>query len=461
MSKNPSLLTHLLSSLHQEFHSWRALFRSDWRWIFLLIFGLVTLILFSRPLPPKDIYLAVGQPGSTFELLGKKFVPYFEKEGIRLHLLSTHGSLESLIEVDDKGNTVSATLMTGGVAHDRPYPRLRSLGSIEYVPLWLFYTGPEYTGDKPFAYFSNKKVSIGPQDSASGITLKKILSLSGISIDDRPNLLHMGNKEGVDKLLAKEIDAICIMDGINGANVQELLMHPEIHLLSFTHAPAYVKKIPYLSVVTIPESSLDLKKLYPAKDVQMIASTVTLIVEKDMHPAVQSIFLLAAEKISNDLDQFFAKPEFFPAYIDHAIEISPVADRFYSGNRMHMLERLPAWLSSYIDRMWFILIGLLAIIYPLFRILPSYRSKHSVMLIEDDYDEIQEIDKKSALAKSEQEFMELLAQLDKLDIEARESWISSEQKFRLYTMKTALNLVRTQTLSRLEKLRMNRADKPK
>jgi hypothetical protein len=77
------------------------------------------------------------------------------------------------------------------------------------------------------------------------------------------------------------------------------------------------------------------------------------------------------------------------------------------------------------------------------------------MLVEDSYDEIQEIDQKSALAKTEQEYLELLADLDELDAETRMSWISSEEKIRLYTMKTHLNLVRTQILSRLEKHRLH------
>lgn len=455
MSKNPSLLAHIISSALQELHSWRALVRADWRWLFLLIFGVVILVLFSRPLPPSDIYLAVGQSGSTFEVLGKKFVPYFEKEGITLHLVNTHGSVESLADVNDKNNSISATLMTGGITEDGSFPELRSLGSIEYVPLWLFYSGPEYTGSKPFAYFADKKVSIGPVDSASEVTLNKILSLSALSIDGRSNLLRMGNKEGIAKLLAGQIDAVCIMDGINGSNIQELLAHPQIHLLNFSYASAYVKKMPHMSVVTIPKGSLDLSKLHPAEDIQMLASTVTLVVKKDMHPAVQSIFLMAAEKISKNLDQFFAKPEYFPAYIDHSIQISPEAEIFYSGSRIDVLDRLPIWLASYIDRMWFVMLGLLAVIFPLYQLIPGYRKKHSVMLIEDAYDEIQQIDQKSALVKSEQEYLELLAQLDELDAESRSSWISSEEKIHLYTMKAHVNLVRVQILSRLEKLRAN------
>lgn len=206
-----------------------------------------------------------------------------------------------------------------------------------------------------------------------------------------------------------------------------------------------------MGVVNIPKGSLDLQKVYPAEDIQMLASTVTLLVEKDMHPALQSIFLLAAEKISNELDQFFAKPEFFPAYVDHAVEMSATAKIFYEGGRLPMLERLPAWLSSYIDRMWLILLGLLAVIYPIIKLLPSYRRKQSIMIVEDAYDEIQEIDRLSADTSNLDALRTLLTRLDRLDKETRDGWVSSDEKNRLYAMKGALNLVHNQVLSRVEK----------
>lgn len=451
MSRNPSLISHLRNSLAQELHSWMNLIRTDWHWLLLLCVGITALIILSRPLPPKDVYFAVGQEGSTFEMLGKKFIPYFEAEGVHLHLVNTQGSAKSLVDLAEKGNAVNAALMIGGVADSGAYPGLRSLGSVEYAPLWLFYRGPEFHGPKPFAYFSTKQVSVGPSGSAAEIILRRILALSGISIEGRPNVLKIPNKDAISRLLSNEIDGVFIMDGFNSPNIQELLQHPDIHVLNFSYAPAYVKKLPYMSVVTIPKGSLDLNKAYPAEDIQMLASTVTLLIGKDMHPAVQSIFLLAAEKISNELDQFFAKPEFFPAYVDHAVAISPIAKRFYEGGRMPMLERLPVWLSSYIDRMWLILLGLLAVIYPIFRLLPSYRSKHSLMIIEDGYDEIQEIDQLSANTNNPDLLRKLLIRLEQLDKDTRDGWVSSEEKNRLYTMKGALNLVRNQVLSKLEK----------
>jgi len=73
------------------------------------------------------------------------------------------------------------------------------------------------------------------------------------------------------------------------------------------------------------------------------------------------------------------------------------------------------------------------------------------MIIEDGYDEIQEIDQLSANTNNPDLLRKLLIRLEQLDKDTRDGWVSSEEKNRLYTMKGALNLVRNQVLSKLEK----------
>ena len=181
----------------------------------------------------------------------------------------------------------------------------------------------------------------------------------------------------------------------------------------------------------------------------MLASTVTLLVESDMHPVIQQIFLLAADKISNEIDQFFANPEFFPAYIDHAVPLSPVAKRFYDEGPPAFRGSLPLWLINYVDRIWFLLVGTIAVIYPLLKLFPSYRHMRSVLLISDAYSEIQGIEQRAAQARDNDELQSLVDELNALDAETTGSWISSVEINRLYTMKSALNLVRTQISARL------------
>lgn len=450
--QNPSLILHTRDSLYQECQAWWGLLKSEWYWLLVLVSGAVLLLAFTRPLPPKDVYLAVGQAGSTFEALGQKFVPIFAKEKIRLHLVNTSGSGSSLQDLADKDIQVNAALMVSGIPEKDKYPNLYSLGSIEYVPLWLFYHGASPVISGTIANFSNKKVAIGPEGSGTEIILERILSLSNIALDAGATFLKIPNKDAAEKLISGELDAVFILDGINGPNVQKLLSHDDIHVFNFEYAKALAKKIPYLEVVEIPKGSLDLKTLRPATDISMLASTVSLLVEKDMHPAIQYLFLLGAEKVSNDVDQFFAKPDLFPAYLDHNIPLSPVANRFYENGAPALKDSLPLWLSSYLDRIWILLIGVLAVIYPVFKLFPSYRHTRAAMLIADAYEEILEIEQRAAECDSLETLQKMIDRLEEMNADSRQISIASDDINRLYSMKSALNMVHTQLIEQKNRL---------
>ena len=447
--KRPSLVRHTRESVTQEIDAWMGLIKGEWKWILVLLFGLLILVAFTRPLPPQEVYLAVGQRGSVFGTLGEKFVPLFAEEGIDLHLIYTAGSAASLAELVDKDELPNAALMVGGIAAKGKFQNLLSLGSVEYVPLWLFYRGPEFESRELLENLSGKRVAVGLDGSAEQIMIKKLLGLSGISLEGRPNLLKATNQVAAEKLISGEIDAMLIMDGIDGQVVQRLLADKALHIANFAYAPAYVKKLPFLKTVSIPMGSLDLQAHNPTQDIQMLASSATLLVEDDMHPVVQQIFLLAADKISNEIDQFFADPEFFPAYIDHAVPLSPIAKRFYDEGPPAFRGSLPLWLVNYVGRLWFLVVGAAAVVYPLLKIFPNYRHMRSELLIGDAYSDIQKIEQEAALLDSNEELQSLVDELNALDAETTGSRISAVEISRLYSMKSALNLVRTKIVSRL------------
>lgn len=448
--KNPSLLRHTRDTLIQELWAWITLFRTEWRWVLIFAFGVSVLLFFTKPLPQKDVYLAVGQHGSKFEFLGEKFTTYFSKQGLKLHLVNTMGSGASLAELADEDVNVDAALLVGGVANKGQFSNLLSLGSVETIPLWIFYRGKEFDGKSAYDFFHTKKVAIGNVGSASESVLKKTLALSGIELQKQDNFLQIPDQQAVQMLIDGQIDAMCIMDGINAPNVIKLLAQHELHILNFPHAAAYVKKLPFFSAVVIPAGALDLKAGYPSKDITMLASTGTLLVEQDLHPVIQQTFLLAADAIGKQDDQFFSNPDFFPKYVDRTIPLSPVARKFYEEGPPSFRDRVPLWLINYVDRIWFLLIGVFALIYPLFKLFPSYRSMRSVMLIEDAYDEIQAIENEATQTTSASVLQALMDRLLGLEVEIRQWSISSEEMNRLYTMKSALNLIK-QFIANLQK----------
>lgn len=449
-AKNPSIVRYTRNTFAQELMAWVMLLRSEWKWALVIVVGMFFLLVFTKPLPPRDVHLAVGQEGSKFELIGKKFIPYLADQGISLHLIHTKGSAANIATLADPKSSVDAALAVGGVASKGQYPQLQSLGSIEYIPLWIFYRGKEIQGSGAYQFFSTKRVAIGNIGSASATVLEKLLALTGITLEKQPNFLQIPDKEAIEKLLAGEIDAICIMDSINAPNVQTLLKAKNLNILNFPLAPAYVKKLPFFSAVVLPMGGLDLKAARPSQDIKLLASSGVLLVDKAMHPAIQQAFLIAANEVAKSDEQFFATPEFFPAYIDYSIPESPTAKRFYDQGPPLFADRIPLWLINYLDRIWLLALGGFAVIYPLFKLFPSYRRLRSIMLIEEGYEKIQSIENLLLNSNGVYELEKLIDQLNQLDKESVGWSVASEEMNRLYTMKSALNLVKQQIYLQLQ-----------
>jgi TRAP-type uncharacterized transport system substrate-binding protein len=448
-----NLVRFLKNRLKEEHLAWRILLREEWVSLLVLFCGLVLLVIFTRPVPPGDVTLAVGQPGSTYELIGERYKEIFAREGVTLKLVNTKGSRESLEEAADGKSPVNAGLLLGGIAHKGEYPELYSLGSVDYLPLWLFYRGPVLKGQDALGYLKGKPIAIGLEGSGTELLLKKMLAMRGIHLrEDDANFRRLPHTEAMQQLLDGEIVAMAIVDGFDSPTIQNLLAHPELKIFDFAYAAAYVKRMPYLDTVVIPRGSLNLIKLDPPEDIHMIASTVTLLVEKGMHPAIQQLFLTATNEIGDENNLFFGKGDTFPAYIDRSIPLSPIAKRYYDKGEPWLAGLMPFWIVSYVDRMWLLALGVLAVVLPFFRLVPNYRLFRSRMLISDAYDEIKVVEQRMYEAKHVSELRYLQERLDQLEAEIGDFWISSDETNRFFTMKSALELVRREIVIRIRHL---------
>ena len=451
-NQDPSIIAHSLRSLVQEIVDWKRLIRTEWPMLLLLIGGISILLLASDPLPPRNIYLAVGQPGSSFEQLGKKFQPYFENEGITLHLVNTNGYTESIQEISRSGSEVTAAFSLAGITPKGLYPNLQTLGSVEYVPLWLFHHGEPLTSPEVISAFRNNKVSVGPIGSGTEILSERVLSLTNTRIQNNPNFIHLTNAEAIKQLLNGEIFAMFIADAETGPVLQQLLKRQDLQLFNFEYAQAISKKLPFLNPVVLPKGSLDLLHRRPSSDVNMLATTATLMIHKDTHPAVQYIFMSAAERISRSLEPLFSNPDFFPAYLDHNIPLSPIAARYYDKGAPALEGQLPFWLVSYLDKIWLLLVGMFAVVYPLFKLFPNYRHTRAVLLISNLYAELIEIERQADVAKDVKTLRTLLDRLSEMNTETLEVSIPTDEMNRLYSMKGSLNTVRQLILNKIREI---------
>ncbi len=447
--KQPSFVDGVVLSLRQELEAWGSLLREAWPFLALAIAVLAGAAWYARPLPPGTVHLAVGQAGSATHAIGERLVPHFAKEGVRLELVETPGSPRNLLELVDRSSKVSSALVQAGTVRKGAFPNIVSLGSLQYAPLWLFYRGEETRLESPLDLIAGKRVSIGAAESGTRDIVGRIAALLDLDFAARATLVESSHEHAAEALLRGELDVVCIADAIDAPVVQQLLAAPGVHVFDFALAAAYAKKLPWLDVVSVPRGSLDLKAVRPRQDVRMLASTTALLVEDDLHPVVQQLFLLAADQLSNDRNQFFAKPEYFPSYIDHAVPVSPVAKRFYEGGPPPLLPYLPLWLASFIDRMWLVALAAAAVIVPLFSLRPSYRTVRSEAAITEFYAALHALDRRLDAAPDATALAAIAADLESLARAIEGTWIAAEDIGSLYSLRSDVAGVRDKARERL------------
>lgn len=342
----------------------------------LVLFAIAPVLIYlSDPYPTKPLNLAIGQHGTSYDVLGRKIAAYFEAYGLEVNLIETSGMQEGIAKLDDDQSAINAAFMTAGQTAPVAWSGLVSLGSVQYSPLWLIYRG---TPPESLLALFQKKIAIGADGTNTQALFKTLSNVLGYPVANQPNLLKIKHAEAVTLFNDGLIDAIFIVDGIDSDNIRKLLDNPENRIYSFKQADAYTWQLRYLNKLTIPQGAFSLQPVNPREDVHLLATSITLLVEENTHPYIQWLLLRAIRDIHNDGAHHFASLNFFPARLDSSVALSEIAERYYDSGFPELTKFMPFWLAVYLDRFWVILLSFLAVILPvreLWSVIKDLRNK--------------------------------------------------------------------------------------
>ncbi|MCX7237091.1 TAXI family TRAP transporter solute-binding subunit [Polynucleobacter sp.] len=364
-----------------------SLIKEVWPLIFLLFLALAVLIWFAKPAPPDKVLMATGTGGS-YKVLGEKYKAYFEKRGIELKLIETHGSKENLQHLIDRKDPIQAAFVQGGMIAVDNLSGVQSLGSVDYEPVWIFYRKNTFNegihvSDRDIAKLG---INIGPIGSGTHAQAVSILKQNHLT-PTAPNLLSMNNADAVNAIEQGEIDAVFLVDGYESPNVQRLIKNPNIRLVTFSRADAYTRLLPYFEELGVPMGGFDLGKNIPDHPIQLISTTTNLLIDDRLHPAIQVLFLEAAQEI-NGAKSYFSKAGKFPVYMNTEAPLSNEAKFFYEKGTPTLMKYLPFWLAEFLERMFFLLLPFAAFAYPIIKSIPSYRTNLAKKQINSIYKEL-------------------------------------------------------------------------
>ncbi|MEP7056349.1 MAG: TAXI family TRAP transporter solute-binding subunit [Caldimonas sp.] len=331
------------------------------------------------PTPPNRVVLATGPDQGAYAEFGKRYVQALKEHGITVELRSTQGAAENLRLLDDPKSGVDVAFVQGGAA-DEPHaddatdPALVSLGSLFYEPVWLFYRsdaaqrllGAPTLSNLP--QLAGWRLNIGAPGSGVPNLMLKLIEANRID-PTALTLVRLAQTPAVVALLGGEIDALVFASAPESLMVQMLLQTPGIQLYSFAQADAYARRFAFLSPVVLPRGVVDLARDVPPQDVRLVAPTATLVARKTTHPALIQLFVQAAQQVHGGSGWFQRKGE-FPSALNTERPLAKEAQRYYQNGPPLLQRYLPFWLANLIDRMWPVLVTLIAVLIPLSRTVP-------------------------------------------------------------------------------------------
>ena len=436
--------------------------RRQWQFITatciaVLLISVWLIARYVSPAPPRTLQMTTGAADGAYHQAALKYQEFLKNSGVTLELQTSGGSVQNLERLN-AGTPVG--FVQGGLGllsidpqkSDEDTP-LRSLGVIGYEPIWIFTRSAALSKSlsQGLDALAGKKVAIGAPGSG---TRKVALDLlQGYGLDDKSATLSPVSGMAAAKLLSDgALDAVFLIASVQAPAVQLLLGNSDVQVASLTHAEGLTRRLPYLSLVTLKAASADPQRKIPAQDITLLTTTANLVIREDVHPALAYLLLEAARDIHKGAT-LLNRPGDFPHGRATDFPLADEAQRYYKEGRPFLQRYLPFWLANFVQRLILILVPLLAVAVPIFKILPGLFDFRQRTRLYRRYGLLLDMERDlQARQLNATEIASAYAQLDKVEQDISRMKFPLDFTDRVYTLRQHIDYVRGQLKTETESL---------
>jgi TRAP-type uncharacterized transport system substrate-binding protein len=322
--------------------------------IFYVVYSLVD------PLPPRRLVIGAGIAGSGYDNFARRYARVLARDGIDLEIRNTAGAVENLDLLRDPASKVQAALTTVGFAQPDDSNHLASLGGVFDAPIFVFYKSAERVTQ--FAQLRGKRLAIGTAGTSIRPLILQVLKAGGAA-EAPTRFVDMDYDRAIDALIAGEIDVAIFPSQLDTGLLRRALTAPDVRLMNVAQAEAIAKMVPGIKHVVLWQGLIDLTHDIPDADVNLLASGNSLLVRKDLHPALQYLLLEAIREVHLARGPFNRLGE-FPAEQPNDLPLSLTAQSFYRSGPTFWQRYTSFWLTSLLDRILFFVVPVVAALIP-------------------------------------------------------------------------------------------------
>lgn len=381
---------------------------------FYIVLTVISLILIAiivarvQAGPPDRVTFAAGSKGGAYYKFAQQYKEHMKADGLQVDVLETGGSLENL-RLLQEGKADIGFVQSGLSPTDS---NLASLGSVFPEPLWLF-----TRTEKPLTKMNEligMTVAIGALDS--GTREVAVTILRDGKLVSKLKTVSVGGDEAADQLLKGELDGAFFVGSPSVDSIRRLALEPDIKLADFERVQAYARYHSSLSAVTLYAGMLDLSKDIPPQDVQLLSTSCSLVVAEDFHYALVTLFLQEITKIHQHPGAFQVYGE-FPSPQNVTLPLLPEAEKFYKDGPSFFFRYLPFYWAAMVDRLIILLVPLLTLLFPIFRIAPplyGWILRRKLLVKQEILGDIEVNEDELTLAERKEKLQELFQEIRSL-----------------------------------------------
>ena len=398
------------------------------------------------PAPPGTFVVSAATAGSPYHRFAERYRATFQRNGVKLEVRESGGSFANLEALSDRASGVHAGFVQGGLASSKDTPGLLSVGRVAYEPLWVFYGGG--TKLERLTALKGKRILIGPAGGGTSSLALRLLAANGITAETA-TLINRELPDYVDMLAKGEADAGFLVLAAEARTIQRLLRTPNVRLMSFDNADAYLQRFPFLSRLALREGVVDFAANIPPADTTLIATTAAVLVREDAHRALVNLLAQALQEVHGQPAiegggevPLFQRAGEFPIANDPEFPLSEEARRVYRSGAPFLQRYVPFWLATMIDRLLVSLVVLLPILIPLVRFAPQIYNWRIRRRITYWYGQLKGLETAGNGALSSEERAAKLSELDRIEAAVGNIPVPLAFSDRLYDLRLHIEGVR-------------------
>jgi uncharacterized protein len=195
-----------------------------------------------------------------------------------------------------------------------------------------------------------------------------------------------------------------------------------------------------LAPLTLFDGVVDMDRDIPSGDVQLISAIAQLGVDKDLHPALQSVLLEAAEEIHSG-GSILTRAKTFPDETRTDLPLSDEARRYYRNGPTFLRRYFSFGWANFLERAWVFLIPLVALMIPLVQMAPPvyrWRIRRKIYVW---YNDLHDLERRGVEAESEETRAAVLSEIQALQYEVGQVDVPVSYNDELYHLRSHINFV--------------------